>query len=76
MATMYKVINENILPPSHRNNAIDQDLDRIVLTALSRSIEDRYKDAQELKADLVLYSKGIVVTLIQERWQQIVVNLL
>lgn len=70
MATMYKVMNENILPPSHRNNAIDQDLDRIVLTALSRSIQDRYKDAQELKTELVLYSKresgdidtGVLVT--------------
>ncbi|MCZ6525633.1 MAG: HDOD domain-containing protein [Gammaproteobacteria bacterium] len=57
MATMYKVINENILPPSHRNNAIDQELDRIALTALSRSIQGRYKDAQEFKAELVLYTK-------------------
>ncbi len=52
MVSIYKILNENILPPSSRNSAIDKDLDRIVLKALAKTKEDRYQSAVELKQAL------------------------
>lgn len=55
MASIYKILNENILPPSSRNSAIDKDLDQIVLKALARTQVDRYQSAIDLKEALDNY---------------------
>jgi len=55
MASMYKIINEQVLPPSRRNEIIDEELDRIVLTALVKELAGRYQDAARMKEDIELY---------------------
>lgn len=55
MVSIYKILNENILPPSSRNSAIDNDLDRIVLKALAKTKDSRYQSAIELKEALDNY---------------------
>ena len=52
MVSIYKILNENILPPSSRNKAIDKDLDRIVLKALAKTKNERYQSAIKLKQAL------------------------
>ncbi len=52
MVSIYKILNENILPPSSRNSAIDKDLDQIVLKALAKTKDERYQSAIELKQAL------------------------
>jgi len=52
MVSIYKILNENILPPSSRNSAIDKDLDHIVLKALAKTKDARYQSAIELKQAL------------------------
>lgn len=55
MASIFKIINEDILPPSRCNEMVDENLDRIVLTALSKDIDSRYADAERMKEDIELY---------------------
>ena len=57
MASMFKIINEDVLPPSQRNSFIDAELDRIVLLALNKSINGRYQNARGMKNDLESYMK-------------------
>lgn len=65
MVSIYKILNENILPPSSRNNSIDKDLDQIVLKALAKTKDERYQSAIELKQALDDYmheETGEVIT--------------
>ena len=55
MVSIYKILNENILPPSSRNKAIDKELDRIVLKALAKEKASRYSNASEMKLALDHY---------------------
>lgn len=48
MAVMYQVVNENILPPSKFNRDIDPALDGIVMQALERDTDKRYRHAREM----------------------------
>ena len=52
MVSIYKILNDNILPPSSRNSAVDKDLDQIVLKALAKTKDERYQNAHELKEAL------------------------
>jgi len=54
MAVVYKIINENILPPSSREPAIDEQMDGIIMQALARDPVLRYQTAAEVKAALDL----------------------
>ena len=56
MVSIYKILNDNILPPSSRNKVIDKELDRIVLKALSKDKESRFKNASEMKDALDHYN--------------------
>jgi eukaryotic-like serine/threonine-protein kinase len=55
MVSIYKILNENILPPSSRNSAIDKKLDLIVLKSLAKEKEKRYQSAVEMKEALDEY---------------------
>ncbi len=55
MAVIYKINHEPAPPPSARNRAIDEDLDRIVLRALERDPTRRYQEARAMKAALDRY---------------------
>ena len=54
---VYKITNENILPPSSREPGVEQKLDEIVMHALERELDKRYSNAVEMKADLQLYAE-------------------
>ncbi len=51
-ATLEKVRSGTIQPPSERNSRVPAEIDRIVLKALDRNLEDRYQWASEFAADL------------------------
>ncbi len=59
-STLEKVRNVEILPPSSFNKKIPAELERIVLKALAKDVEDRYQNAIDLHDDLqaFLYSVG------------------
>ena len=59
-STLEKVRNVEILPPSTFNRRIAPELERIVLKALAKEVEDRYQNAIDLHDDLqaFLYSTG------------------
>ncbi|HEX7843315.1 MAG TPA: serine/threonine-protein kinase, partial [Kofleriaceae bacterium] len=58
--TLEKVRNVEILPPSTYNRKIPEELERIVLKALSRDPEDRYQNAIDLHDELqaFVYTAG------------------
>ncbi|MFT6397706.1 MAG: serine/threonine protein kinase, partial [Bradymonadia bacterium] len=51
-ATLEKVRSGTIQPPSARNSRVPVEIDRIVLKALARNLDDRYQWASEFAADL------------------------
>ncbi len=54
-STLEKVRNVEILPPSTYNRRISDELERIVLKALAKDVEDRYQNAIDLHDDLQAY---------------------
>src|SRR5207302_363888 len=59
-STLEKVRNVEILPPSTYNRKIPDELERIILKALAKDVEDRYQNAIDLHDDLQawMYSAG------------------
>ncbi len=59
-STLEKVRNVEILPPSTYNRRIPEELERIVLKALAKDVEDRYQTAIDLHDELqaFMYSAG------------------
>ncbi|HSS00210.1 MAG TPA: serine/threonine-protein kinase, partial [Kofleriaceae bacterium] len=59
-ATLDKVKNVEILPPSTYNRKIPDELERIVLKALHKDVEDRYQNAIDLHDELqaFVYTAG------------------
>ena len=59
-STLEKVRNVEILPPSTYNRKIPDELERIVLKALSKDVEDRYQNAIDLHDGLqaFVYTAG------------------
>ena len=51
-ATLEKVRSAEIQPPSARNSRVPEEIDRIVLKALERNLDERYQWASEFAADL------------------------
>ena len=60
LSILEKIRNVEIVPPSTLNRRIPEEMERIVLKALSRSPADRYQTAMELNSDLQqsLYASG------------------
>lgn len=59
-STLEKVRNVEILPPSTYNRKIPEELERIVLKALTKDVEDRYQNAIDLHDELqaFVYTAG------------------
>lgn len=59
-STLEKVRNVEILPPSTYNRRIQPELERIVLKALAKDVEDRYQNAIDLHDELqaFVYTAG------------------
>jgi eukaryotic-like serine/threonine-protein kinase len=59
-STLEKVRNVEILPPSTYNRRITDELERIVMKALAKDVDDRYQNAIDLHDDLqaFMYTAG------------------
>ncbi len=59
-STLEKVRNVEILPPSTYNRKINDELERIVMKALAKDVDDRYQNAIDVHDDLqaYMYSAG------------------
>src|SRR5438552_4068311 len=59
-STLEKVRNVEILPPSAYNRKVPEELERIVLKALAKDVDDRYGNAIDLHDDLqaFMYTAG------------------
>src|SRR3954464_500296 len=59
-STLEKVRNVEILPPSSYNRRIGEELERIVMKALAKDVDDRYQNAIDLHDDLqaFMYTAG------------------
>src|SRR3982751_5280319 len=59
-STLEKVRNVDILPPTTYNRRIPDELERIVLKALAKDVEDRYQNAIDLHDELqaFVYTAG------------------
>jgi serine/threonine protein kinase len=58
-STLEKVRNVEIIPPSSFNADIPDKLERIVLKALEKNVEDRYQNAIDLHDDLQLFLHSV-----------------
>jgi serine/threonine protein kinase len=58
-STLEKVRNVEIVPPSSLNSEVSEKLERIVLKALEKNVEDRYQNAIDLHDDLQLFLHSI-----------------
>ncbi len=54
-STLEKVRNADVVPPSTYNRDVPEELEEIVLRALSKEAEDRYQNAAEMADALQLY---------------------
>ena len=57
----YKHVREQPVPPRQINPAIPASFEAIVLQAMAKDPDDRYANADELRADLVRYQQGRTV---------------
>ncbi len=57
MAVMFKITNENILPPSSCEPSVEPKLDAIVMQALKKEVSARFESAVAMKAALDLYAQ-------------------
>jgi len=58
-STLEKVRNVEIIPPSSFNSDIPDKLERIVLKALEKNVEDRYQNAIDLHDDLQMFMHSV-----------------
>ncbi|MFT3706221.1 MAG: protein kinase [Archangium sp.] len=63
-SVLEKVRKVEVLPPSHFNRKIPEALEKIVMKALAKDVDDRYQHASELGEDLrgFMYSTGNAFT--------------
>jgi len=47
VAILYKVLNEDPLPPSHYDKSVSRELDQIVLKAIQKNKDDRWQNAED-----------------------------
>ncbi|MHC4777452.1 MAG: protein kinase domain-containing protein, partial [Planctomycetota bacterium] len=59
---IFKVLNEEILPPRKRNPAVPRDVETICLKALEKDPERRYQSAEKLADDIRRYTEGDAIT--------------
>ena len=57
-ATLDKVRNADVIPPSQVNPAVPPELDTIIMSALRREPEERYQWASDMQEDLAAYVRA------------------
>jgi beta-lactam-binding protein with PASTA domain/tRNA A-37 threonylcarbamoyl transferase component Bud32 len=58
VAVAMKHVRDPVVPPSQLVPGLPPDLERIVMTALSKDVNTRYQSAEALRADLVRFGRG------------------
>ena len=58
VSVAYKHVRERPTPPSRVAPELPGAMDRIVLTALAKDVEQRYQSAADLRADLLRFERG------------------
>ncbi len=59
MAVAYKHVREEPTPPSRRmTEPLPPDLEHIILTAMAKDPDQRYQTADDLRADLLRFTRG------------------
>jgi serine/threonine-protein kinase len=58
VSVAYKHVRETPAPPSALVPDLPGAMDRIVLTALAKDVDERYQSAQDLRADLLRFERG------------------
>jgi beta-lactam-binding protein with PASTA domain/tRNA A-37 threonylcarbamoyl transferase component Bud32 len=58
VAVAYKHVREDPVGPSQRNADVPRDLEQIIMTALSKDVDQRYQTADDLRADLLRFRRG------------------
>jgi eukaryotic-like serine/threonine-protein kinase len=58
VAVAMKHVREQAVPPSQYVPDLPPDLERIVLTAMAKDVNQRYQSAEELRADLIRFGRG------------------
>jgi serine/threonine-protein kinase len=58
VSVAYKHVRETPAPPSSVVPDLPGAMDRIVLTALAKDVDERYQSAQDLRADLLRFERG------------------
>jgi len=58
VAVAYQHVRKDPAPPSQRRNGISPELDAVVLKALAKNPENRYRSAAELRSDLIRVRAG------------------
>ncbi|HVM41360.1 MAG TPA: Stk1 family PASTA domain-containing Ser/Thr kinase, partial [Acidimicrobiia bacterium] len=61
VAIAYQHVREEATPPSVRNPDVPVDLERVILTALAKTPADRYPSAEDMRADLIRFTRGLPV---------------
>jgi eukaryotic-like serine/threonine-protein kinase len=55
LATMYKILESELMPPRERDPAFPEELERVLLKALAKDPNQRYQTAEEFRDALVEY---------------------
>ncbi len=58
VSVAYKHVRETPAAPSSLTADIPGSMDRIVLTAMAKNVEERYQSAQDLRSDLLRFERG------------------
>ena len=58
VAIAYKHVKEQPVPPRQVEPTVPEDFEAIVLAAMEKDREDRYPNADELRADLIRFARG------------------
>ena len=58
VSVAYKHVRETPAAPSTIVSDIPRAMDRIVLTAMAKNVEERYQSAQDLRSDLLRFERG------------------
>jgi serine/threonine-protein kinase len=58
VSVAYKHVREDVVLPSERNPDVPSDLERIIMTALAKTPENRYQTADDMRADILRFRRG------------------
>jgi eukaryotic-like serine/threonine-protein kinase len=58
VSVAYKHVRETAVLPTERNPDVPPDLERIIVTALSKQPENRYQTADDMRADILRFRRG------------------